>query len=57
MTVSARHQSPRVHKLRPTRNIRPTQQAVSRKTSGSSSKTTPLPHRVQDSKVHAASCS
>jgi len=44
---------PRVHKL--TRNIRPTQQAGSRKTGGSSSKTMPLPHRVQQSKVDAAS--
>ena len=43
--------SPRAHKL--TSNIRPTQQAGSRETGGCSSKTMPLPHRVQQSKVHA----
>ena len=43
--------SPRAHKL--TSNIRPTQQAGSRETGCCSSKTMPLPHRVQQSKVHA----
>jgi len=53
-TMLTQTRSPSVHKL--TCNIRATQPEGSRKTGGCSSKTMPLPHRVQQSKVHAASC-
>ena len=54
VTTVLETRSPSVHKL--TCNIRATQPEGSRKTGGCSSKTMPLPHRVQQSKVHAASC-